>query len=62
MEKVVGRDGLLHDVLVGLALEQVLALAGSVLCTDLTAVDALYREALVFLFGSELDKGSMDVV
>jgi hypothetical protein len=62
MEKVVGRDGLLHDILVCLAFKQMLTLARGVLCTDLVAVDALNRQAFVLFFGSEFNEGSMDVV
>jgi hypothetical protein len=62
MEKIVGRDGLLHDILICLAFEQMLALSRGVLRTDLVAVNALNRQAFVLIFGSELNEGGMDIV
>lgn len=61
MEKVVGRDPILHGGLIARTLEQMLALAGRVLRTHLVAVDAFGGQALVTLLGLELDKGRMDL-
>jgi len=43
-------------------LEKVLLLTGGVLCSNLLAVDALYRHAFIVLFGLELDKRRVDVL
>jgi hypothetical protein len=39
-----------------------LALSGRILGSNLVAIDALYRHALVLLFRLELDKGGVDIV
>jgi hypothetical protein len=46
VEEVVRRDRVLHDVEVGRALEEMLALSRSILRADLLTVDALDRETL----------------
>lgn len=61
VQEVVGRDPILHGGLVARTLEQMLALAGRVLRTHLVAVDAFGGQALVTLFGLELDKGRMNL-
>lgn len=62
VEEVVGGDGVFHDVHVGGAFEEMLALAGGVFGADLVAVDALHREAFVFFFGAEFDESGVHVV
>ena len=62
MKKVIGRYRFLHDILICYALEEMLTLPRRVLGPDLIAVDTLHRQAFVLLFGSELDKRSMDIV
>lgn len=61
VQKIVRRDPVLHGGLVARALEQMLALAGRVLRTNLVAVDTFGGQALVTLLGLELDEGSMDL-
>jgi hypothetical protein len=62
VEEVVRRDRVLHDVEVGRALEEMLALSRSILRADLLTVDALDRETLVFFLRTELDECRMNVV
>lgn len=60
--QVVCGDGVLHDVEIRGALEQMLALAARVFGAHLLAVYALHGQALVLLLRPELDKGSVHVL
>jgi hypothetical protein len=46
MEKAICRDGIFHDVEIGRAFEEMLALSTRILCPDLLTIDTLNRETL----------------
>lgn len=62
MLEVISRNRILHDVEVGRALEEVLALPAGVFCADLLAVYALDGQTLVLLFCAKLDERGMDII
>lgn len=49
MEKIVGRDRVLHHIQVGRAFQQVLTLPAGVLRAHLLAIDTLHRQALLLV-------------